>query len=212
MKTELATTGLQWDALRDPWGQPYLPQFGVSNTRYTLTVMSGGPDGKFETIPTSDDFPVWTDSSDYFSDTAAKIDAALARHFAATQKFPQNENEFFAVLDDAHISPNLLVDAWGRHAWLVFDTQARFADRIVMDYSEVEREGQTRTTIQPETEEFAFIHLYSPGADGIPHNADDFELAVFSRGLRGRTAPRWHPCRHRRQSRSAAAPVRLPAW
>ena len=141
LKTELATTGIQWDALRDPWGQPYLAQFGISNSRYTITVMSGGPDGKFETSPTSDDFPVWTDSSDYFSGTAANIDAALARHFATTQKFPQNENEFYAVLDEAHISPNLLVDAWGRHASLVFDTQAHFADRIVMDYSDVEHEG-----------------------------------------------------------------------
>ena len=197
LKAELAATGMQWDALRDPWGQPYLPQFGVSNTRYTLTVMSGGPDGRFETGPTSDDFPVWTDSSDYFSDTAAKIDAALARHFAASQKFPQNENEFFAVLDDAHISPNLLVDAWGRHAWLVFDTQARFADRIVMDYSEVEREGQTPTKIQPETVEHAFIHIYSPGSDGIPHNADDFELAVFSREIA-------------RQNSTMLAPAQMP--
>jgi hypothetical protein len=181
LKTEVAKGGVQWDGLRDPWGQSYLPQFGVSGTRYTLTVMSGGPDGKFETVPTSDDFPVWTDFSDYFSDTEVKIDSALARHFAATQKFPQNEDEFYALLDDAHISRDLLVDAWGRHARLVFDTQARFADRIVMDYSEVEREGQTSTQIRPETSENAFIHLYSPGADGIPQNADDFELAVFSR-------------------------------
>jgi len=186
LSTELSKSGIQWNALRDPWGQPYLPQFGVSNSRYTLTVMSGGPDGKLETSPTSDDFPVWTDFSDYFSDTAVKIDAALARQFAATKSFPQNEADFYKMLDDAHISRDLLVDAWGRHAWLVFDTQARFADRIVTDYSQVEREstsGQSRTTVQPETQEFAFIHLYSPGADGIPHNSDDFELAVFSREI-----------------------------
>ena len=183
LNTELSNSGIQWGALRDPWGQPYLPQFGVSNSRYTLTVMSGGPDGKFETSPTSDDFPVWTDFNDYFSDTAVKIDAALARNFAATQKFPQNENEFYRVLDDAHISRDLLVDGWGRRAWLVFNTQARFADRVVMDYSEVENGTQVRKTVQPETAALAFIHLYSPGVDGIPNNSDDFELAVFSREM-----------------------------
>lgn len=183
LSTELAKNGIQWDKLRDPWGQTYLPQFGVSESRYTLTVMSGGPDGKFETSPTSDDFPVWTDFSDYFSDTAVKIDSALARNFAATKKFPQNENEFYRVLDEAQISRNLLVDGWGRHVWLLFDTQARFADRVVMDYNEVENGVPVRKTVQPETAALAFIHLYSPGADGIPHNSDDFELAVFSREM-----------------------------
>jgi hypothetical protein len=183
LNAELSNNGIQWGALRDPWGQPYLPQFGVSNSRYTLTVMSGGPDGKFKTSPTSDDFPVWTDFSDYFSDTAVKIDAALARNFAATQKSPQNETEFYKMLDDAHISRDLLVDGWGRRAWLVFDTQARFADRVVMDYSEVENGSQVRKTVQPETSALAFIHLYSPGADGIAHNSDDFELAIFSREI-----------------------------
>jgi len=31
--------------------------------------------------------------------------------------------------------------------------------------------------------EFSFVHLYSAGLDGIPHNSDDFELAVFSREI-----------------------------
>ena len=67
-----------------------------------------------------------------------------------------------------------------------------------MDYSDVEHEGQTRTMVQPETAEYAFIHLYSPGADGIPHNSDDFELAVFSRWIA-------------RQNSTTLAPVPTPA-
>ena len=183
LRTELSKNGIQWENLRDPWGQPYLPQFGISNSRYTLTVMSGGPDGKFESNPTSDDFPVWTDFSDYFGEASVKIDAALARYFAATQKFPQDDNEFYKVLDDAHISRDLLLDAWGRHLFLVFDKQARYADRVVMDYSEVQGEKQTRSTIHPETSDLAFIHLNSAGQDGILHNSDDFEMAVFSREI-----------------------------
>ncbi len=185
LKTELAAHGVVWDALRDPWGKPYLPQFGISNTRYTLTIMSGGPDGKFETNPTSDDFPVWTEYSDYFSETATKIDSALARYFAATKKFPRDETEFYQVLDDAKIPRSLLVDAWGRPSWPVFDNSAKFADRVVMDYSQLTGNApeQTRTTTQPETATFAFIHLYSSGLDGIAHSPDDFELAVFSREI-----------------------------
>src|SRR5579859_1932741 len=183
LRKELTKSGIEWNLLRDPWRQPYLPQFGISDSRYTLTVLSGGPDGKFETAPPSDDFPVWIESSDYFADTTVKIDSALARHFAETGNFPQDEGAFYKVLDDAKIPRNVLVDAWGHRASLVFDRQARFADRVVMDYSEVEGEGQARTQIQPETVGFSYIHLYSPGRDGVPHDADDFELAVFSREI-----------------------------
>lgn len=182
LKAELAKAGVQWDSLRDPWGQPYKPQFGISNTRYTLALMSGGADGRFEDSgAASDDFPVWTEFSDYFSETAIKIDSALARSFAATQKFPENADEFYKILDDAQIPRRALVDAWGHPVWPVFDNQARFIDRVVMDYSQLAGQGQTSTKIEPETGHFAFIHLYSAGLDGIPHNSDDFELAVFSR-------------------------------
>jgi len=184
LRAELAKNGIEWGSLRDPWGHAYDARFGVVNSRYTLSVMSAGPDGRFETGPASDDFAVWTGYSDYFTDITIKIDDALGRYFGAGGKFPQSEAEFYGVLEHAGISRDLLKDGWGHPAYLAFDNQARYQDRIIMDYSEATRGGPlVGQKVEPETVQYAYIHLYSPGQDGVPRNADDFELAVFSREI-----------------------------
>jgi MG2 domain/Carboxypeptidase regulatory-like domain/Macroglobulin domain MG3 len=184
LKSELGKYGIDWDSLRDPSGRCYEARFGIADTRYTLVVMSAGPNGRFENGPGSDDFPVWTNYSEYFVDTAVKIDSALSKHFAAAHSFPQNEAEFDEVLNEARISRSELHDAWGHRLQPVFDNQAKYQDRIVIDYSELVTGTQLRSQkVAPETREYAFIHLYSSGLDGIPHTCDDFELAKFSREI-----------------------------
>ena len=184
LKTELAKYGVDWDSLRDPWVRGYEARFGIANTRYTLAIMSAGPNGRFENDPTSDDFPVWTEYSEYFVDTAVKIDSALAKHFAATHSFPQTEAQFYQVLDEAKIPRSDLQDAWGHALQPVFDNQTRYQDRIVIDYSELATGNQLRSQkVEPETRQYAFIHLYSAGLDRILHTSDDFELATFSREI-----------------------------
>ena len=76
LKSELRQEGIDFDALRDPWGRPYQLEFGVSQTKYLVTVRSSGPDQKF-TAKDSDDILLWTSSIDYSADLQAKIDAAL---------------------------------------------------------------------------------------------------------------------------------------
>ena len=184
LKTELTRSGVDWDSLRDPWGRGYEARFGIADTRYTLVVVSAGRNGRFESGPASDDFPVWTNYSEYFADTAVKIDDALAKHFAAKHSFPENEEQFYQVLDEAGIPRTELHDGWGHTLQPVFDNQARYQDRIVIDYRELVTGAQLRSQkVEPETREYAFIHLYSSGLDGIPHTSDDFELATFSREM-----------------------------
>ncbi|HEX8088135.1 MAG TPA: hypothetical protein VF762_04740 [Blastocatellia bacterium] len=64
----------------DRWGKPYKLQFGVSNTKFTVSVSIGGSDGRFDTnhdYPSSD-FTIWTSKIDYFTETGAKADDARA--------------------------------------------------------------------------------------------------------------------------------------
>jgi hypothetical protein len=184
LKAELGKFGVGWDSLRDPWGRGYEARFGIADTRYTLAVMSAGPNGRFEAGPGSDDFPVWTSYSEYFVDTAVKIDSALVKHFATTHSFPQNQAEFYQLLDATGIQRSELHDAWGHALQPVFDNQARYQDRIVIDYSELVNGAQLRSEqVEPETRQYAFVHLYSSGLDGIPRTSDDFELAAFSREI-----------------------------
>ncbi len=83
LKTELARLGIDFDSLKDPWGHGYQLSFGVDRTQFTVTVTSAGPDGRFntKTDPSDDDFSLATVGIDYFSDTQAKLDAALTRIF-----------------------------------------------------------------------------------------------------------------------------------
>ncbi len=168
LKRELAKSGIDWDLLRDPWKQPYLPQFGISDSRYTLTVLSGGPDGKFETMPSSDDFPVWTESSDYFADTAVKIDSALARNFATTGNFPQNENEFYKILDDAKNSTKAVGGCVGRPSV----AGLRYARAICRSRGDgLQRRGRRVSDSHQHTAGDGWVLLYSfvqPGAGRNP--------------------------------------------
>src|SRR5258708_37065561 len=47
LKNELRQEGIDFDALQDPWGQPYQIEFGVNQAKYLVTVRSSGPDKQF---------------------------------------------------------------------------------------------------------------------------------------------------------------------
>ena len=76
LKNELRQEALEFDSLRDPWGEPYRLEFGVSQTKFQVIVSSSGPDKRFA-AKSNDDVPLWTSSIDYSIDLQARIDAAL---------------------------------------------------------------------------------------------------------------------------------------
>ena len=48
LKNELESEGIDFDSLRDPWGQPYDLSFTTRQDRFNVTVRSSGPDKRFE--------------------------------------------------------------------------------------------------------------------------------------------------------------------
>ena len=75
LKNELARLGVDLKfAKKDPWGHVYHFEFGVHQTKFTITVTSAGPDGRFDTeaAHSSDDFSLTTVGIDYFRDTNAQ--------------------------------------------------------------------------------------------------------------------------------------------
>ena len=85
LKTELGREGIEFDALRDPWGQPYQIEFGVSQTKYFVFVRSSGPDREFLSKQ-NDDVLLWTSSIDYSIDVQAKIESALTAYSGQRRK------------------------------------------------------------------------------------------------------------------------------
>ncbi len=185
LKSELLGVGINLDELRDRWGNPYRITFGINTTNFTLDLLSRGPNGEFE-LPDSesDDFTVWSSPIDYFAETRAQIETALAADFKITQHFPQNDQEFRAALSRAGIDFARLRDAWGQSYYATFKTEARYTDRVnfysYMPFGEAQR---NRVEITPITQQVNFVSVRSRGADRKLDTLDDFNLAVFSRAI-----------------------------
>jgi len=74
LRSYLASAGIQFDKLRDPWGQPYKAEFSVARESDVLTITSAGPDKRFGT---GDDFRVTRMTWPYFKPHADALERAL---------------------------------------------------------------------------------------------------------------------------------------
>ncbi|MBI1749221.1 MAG: carboxypeptidase regulatory-like domain-containing protein [Acidobacteria bacterium] len=184
-EAELLRKGIDFAALRDPWGHAYRVQFGIDRTRYTVEVESSGADGIFDTAGhyTWDDVSLSTAAIDYFTGTRAKIDEALAGFVRADGKFPATAPEFREALRRYDIDLDQLWDAWGNPYYTLFRNESRYADRQVVRRDAAQPEGGQRTEIQPVTQQVRWIYLRSRGPDGKEGTVDDFDAAAFVRIL-----------------------------
>jgi hypothetical protein len=183
LKSELRQEGIDFDSLRDPWGRPYVTDFGINQTNYLVWLRSSGPDKKL-TSRGSDDILLWTSTIDYSADLQAKIDAALVAHFKATSQIPQNEAEFKSALEKAGLTRDDLLDPWGRPYYVTFKQSAVYGNRItIFSYATYGQKAKEKTELTPVTQQLSYIYLRSDGEDGKEGTSDDFNVASFSRLL-----------------------------
>nr|MDQ5837140.1 MG2 domain-containing protein [Acidobacteriota bacterium] len=154
LKEEMRRAGLDLDALRDRWGQPYRFDFDVSGNNYTIAVESGGPDKTFESpeVVGADDFQLWTTLTDYFAESRAAIDAALAARLRAAGDFPQTEASLRDVLTRAGVHYEALADGWGNRPYTAFWKETRFTDRTREDRRQYDPVGGSHKEIRPVTQ------------------------------------------------------------
>src|SRR5712692_6467938 len=181
LKNELRREGIDFDALRDPWGQPYQLEFGVSQTKYQILVRSSGPDKQFSS-KSNDNVLLWTSSIDYSTGVQAQIDSALVGYFKATSKIPQDDAEFNAALKHSGISRDELRDPWGRPYYATFKQNATYGNRVtIFSYAKYGEKPNEKTELTPVTQQMNYIYLRSDGEDGKEGTPDDFSVASFSR-------------------------------
>jgi len=202
LKSELKQEGIDFDALRDPWGRPYQIDFGVRQTKYLVFVRSSGPDGQFSS-KTNDDVLLWTSSIDYSSDLQAKIDAALTTYFKATSQIPQDDAEFSTALQGSGLKRDDLRDPWGRPYYATFKQTAVYGNRVtIFSYATYGQKPKEKTELTPVTQRVNYIYLRSDGEDRKEGTADDFNVATFSRLLAEQAA-------HERNQQSVISRVLL---
>ncbi|MFP5264488.1 MAG: MG2 domain-containing protein [Blastocatellia bacterium] len=196
LKRELLREGIDFDAVRDRWGKPYKLQFGVSNTKFTVSVISGGRDRRFGTSrrPPTNDFTIWTSKIDYFTETRTRLNSAFSDYFKSTRRFPQTEAEFGDALRRAGVEPESLRDPWGNAYYAIFKSNSRYTDRVtIYNYARYPEVAQQRTEITPVTQRVDSIFLRSSGEDGKQGTADDFEAAFFSHVVVEQSGPDANP-------------------
>ena len=180
---ELRREGLDLGALRDPWGQVYSFEFDVSGEYYRIMVRSSGPNRSFEPreADTSDDFILWTTLTDYFAESRAGIDAALARDLCETAAFPDTEAALRAALKRRALDFDALRDGWGNRLYATFASESRFADDLAFQ-SRGNGDGaaDTRRKLTPVTQVLRTISLRSIGPDRQKGTKDDYTLGYFT--------------------------------
>ncbi|MGH9531698.1 MAG: MG2 domain-containing protein, partial [Terriglobales bacterium] len=177
LRDELQRAGVDFDALRDPWGRPYAFEFGVREQWFTLNARSAGPDGG----PAESGFPVWTSLVDYFSEARKKIERVLLDQERATGHFPESELELDSTLAPLGFRLQDLRDPWGNPYYATFrrllETRMR-AEGLTLRY-----DANLRTYGVPHASYANYVFISSPGADGQRGTPDDFNVARFAQPI-----------------------------
>lgn len=185
LKSELARIGIDLASLNDPWGHPYRADFGVSGSNFTVTIISAGPNGRFERAnPPGDDVTLSVARINYFADASEQIDDALASAYNRDHVFPASIAQFRQILQTSGIQWDALRDPWDHPYYATFRQDAEYTDNVtVQTYQTYLGQAEKRITVTPVTRQINFLYLRSAGGDGVEGTADDFTVGVFSRFL-----------------------------
>jgi len=174
LESELLRAGHDFGTWRDPGGGRYRAEFGIEETRFTITVLrmeNGRP------------VPVWSDGLRYTEGLWLKVENALSRHYTERGLFPETEEQLRAALESARVPDADMTDPWGRRFYAVFGTRSQYVDRVTYQAG-----LQESVNIAPATQEVRFIVLKSAGPDGVKETEDDFTIDTFLRAVRQHTA------------------------
>jgi len=176
LKIELRRHGVNFDALRDPWGNPYQLEFGVDRAHFTITVCRRNATEPYRAL--------WRSRINYWLDMEAEVKVALVDGQARTGRYPGNADEFFRTLKRAGISRGSLVDGWGNPLQPLFAREWTYTDKfVVRSVASFGEPARTREDVVPTNQEVGHWRLMSRGPDGLEGTADDFVLGNFSNVL-----------------------------
>lgn len=183
LKSEMQTSKIDLDALRDPWGRPYRFDFGITDSYYAIWITSAGPDGVFNSkeSASTDDIKEWTSLVAYFQRETTAISKALSKHMRNAHEFPMNEEQLRPVLDAAGLSPRALVDPWGNPYHFLFSQSSRYANKISGGSYSVNGESHSANKIIPVTQLVGWINVISYGPQNDPNR--QINIASFSEVL-----------------------------
>ncbi len=114
----LNDAGIDFKALRDPWGMPYRAQFGVSGENDVLKFISSGPD---KLAGNNDDFVAGQMARAYFASMGRAIHQAAWNYFFRTGNYIRDYTTLKNEMQAAKIALDTLRDPWGHPYRFDFD-------------------------------------------------------------------------------------------
>lgn len=118
----LRRNGINFENIRDPWGQNYRVAYGIDRTQNILSLETAGADKKFDT---KDDFIVLRKSFSYFTPTGNKIDKAVKDYHEETGKFIRDYETLKSELAKQDFDLDELKDRWGNKYQITFGVAGR---------------------------------------------------------------------------------------
>jgi hypothetical protein len=115
----LAQAGVDFAALRDPWGQPFRPRYSFERENDQLKIYSSGAD---ERPDTDDDFVAASFSWPYFRKTGETLNRAAADYHKRTGDYVRDLATLLAELRRNGLDAESLRDRWGQPYRFHFET------------------------------------------------------------------------------------------
>ena len=115
----LAQAGVDFAALRDPWGQPFRTRFSFERENDRLSIYSSGAD---ERPDTDDDFVTASFSWPYFRKTGETVNRAAADYHTRTGGYVRDLATLLGELRRAGLDESALRDRWGQPYRFRFET------------------------------------------------------------------------------------------
>jgi hypothetical protein len=173
LNAALLLRGLDFNSLRDPWGNPYQLDFSVYGPVYQIRVQSLRLPDKITW------YEIWTSSIDYFEQSRRLIDKALYEYFRSTSLFPGNDTTFDSAMANSGIKFRTLVDPWGNPYFVKYSYESEYGRTINISYKPDARNQDSSVV----TRKLARIRIMSTGLDAHPNTEDDFEVASYSQDI-----------------------------
>ena len=177
----LAQDGVDFEALRDPWGQPYRPRFSSERDQDRLEILSGGAD---ERPDTDDDFVAARFEWPYFRKTGEAIDRAVAVYQARTGGYVRDYATLRAETAALGLDLDALRDRWGRPYRFRFETSG--THHVI----NVESGGPDRLFATRRGDDSDDFRIWSLLTDYFEKTRQEVGAALDENVREGRTFPR----------------------
>jgi hypothetical protein len=106
----LSGEGIDFDALRDPWGSPFRAGFEIYYRNDVIVIKSAGANKIFGD---GDDFEVVRYYFEYFKKTGGEIDRAIGDYVQKTGRFVRDVETLRGALAEKNIDLDNIKDRWG---------------------------------------------------------------------------------------------------